>query len=219
MTEKQQVILWEALEKIDLTNNQIESIIDTLNGLDFVKNPNSDVLSFMKNFNQIHSLTPVVPSQQQMLFSLDLILEETSEIAEACGKNTMSLFGSHLVEKGQKLQELAEKSLQNDVNLTGVYDGLIDLGYVHGGAIHRFGMGSKYAEGFEEVHRSNMSKACESLEEAQDTSIEYSKNGVSCTIDTSKSDQGIWLVLRESDNKLLKSIEYSSAQLESILRA
>lgn len=45
--------------------------------------------------------------------------------------------------------------------------------YVLAGAIHEFGLGSRFAELHNEVHRSNMSKACTTREEAERTVAHY----------------------------------------------
>ena len=60
-----------------------------------------------------------------------------------------------------------------------------------------------------------MSKACESEEEAQQTVDFYKKEK-----DTDayyEERDGKWLVYRKGDNKTLKSINYSPADLKSIL--
>jgi predicted HAD superfamily Cof-like phosphohydrolase len=225
ITDKQQFQLHELLESfskdgLDLNKEEDRNkIADSLTSLYKQQSDLGLVCEFMENFKQQVAPVPTIPSQQKILFRLDLILEETSEVAVACGKNVYSAFGTKLIEKGQKLQELAEKSLQNECDLLAVFDGLLDLGYVHMGMVHTFGMGDIYVEGFEEVHRSNMSKACESEEEAVDTATMYQESlePVECTIDSSRSEEGIWLVLRKSDKKVLKSIDYSPAHLVPIL--
>ena len=56
---------------------------------------------------------------------------------------------------------------QND--LVEVADALADIQYVLAGAVHEFGLGEKFADLFDEVQRSNMSKACKTREEAERT--------------------------------------------------
>jgi hypothetical protein len=64
--------------------------------------------------------------------------------------------------------------------------------------------------------RSNMSKACQSLAEAEFTVKFYrDKDGTEAEI---KEEHGVWKVFRKSDNKVLKSINYSPADLVSILK-
>ena len=84
------------------------------------------------------------------------------------------------------------------------------------GAVLEFGLGEKFVELFNEVQRSNMSKACASLEEAENTVKFYQdKDGTEAEI---KEENGVWKVYRKADNKVLKSINYSPADLLSILK-
>lgn len=113
----------------------------------------------------------------------------------------------------EELDEFKEAIKNNDI--VEVADSLIDLQYVLYGAILEFGLGDKMEELFNEVHRSNMSKACSSLEEAQLTQQHYlQKDGTETFIE---DRDGKWFVYRTSDNKSLKSINYSPADLKSIL--
>jgi len=113
----------------------------------------------------------------------------------------------------EELKEMEVAILQND--LVGVADALCDIQYVLSGAILEFGLADKFKELFDEVQRSNMSKACVSEEEAQKT-VEYykAKDGTECYY---KREGNKWLVYRKSDNKTIKSINYSPADLEGVL--
>ncbi len=115
----------------------------------------------------------------------------------------------------EELRELEEGIQQKDI--VGVADALSDIQYVLSGAILEFGLGRKFKALFEEVQRSNMSKACESEEDAIGT-IEYykKKDGTECYY---KREGSKWLVYRKSDNKTMKSIRYSPADLTSIVNA
>jgi predicted HAD superfamily Cof-like phosphohydrolase len=115
-----------------------------------------------------------------------------------------------LAEELKELQQAVD-----DNNLIEVADALCDLQYVLAGAILEFGLGEKFKELFDEVHRSNMSKACKSVEEANLT-IDHYKNTAS-TESYHKEIDGLYLVYRTADNKTLKSINYSPADLGGIL--
>ncbi|MBL0743462.1 nucleoside triphosphate pyrophosphohydrolase family protein [Chryseolinea lacunae] len=113
----------------------------------------------------------------------------------------------------EELKEFEVAILENDI--VAVADALCDIQYVLSGAILEFGLGEKFKTLFEEVQRSNMSKACESIEEAQATIEHYKKkDGTECYY---REEGGKWLIYRKSDNKTLKSINYSPADLEGIL--
>jgi predicted HAD superfamily Cof-like phosphohydrolase len=113
----------------------------------------------------------------------------------------------------EELKELEVAILEKDI--VGVADALCDIQYVLSGAVLEFGLGGKFKELFEEVQRSNMSKACNSEEEAKKTVQFYKdKDGTECYY---KEESGKWLVYRKSDNKTIKSINYSPANLDKIV--
>jgi predicted HAD superfamily Cof-like phosphohydrolase len=113
----------------------------------------------------------------------------------------------------EELKELEVAILQKDI--VEVADALCDIQYVLSGAILEFGLGEKFKELFEEVQRSNMSKACNTEEEAVQTVEHYKKkDGTACYF---KKEGDKWLVYRKSDNKTIKSIGYSPTDLQRIL--
>ncbi len=114
----------------------------------------------------------------------------------------------------EELKELEVAILEKDI--VEVADALCDIQYVLSGAILEFGLGEKFKELFDEVQRSNMSKACKSEDEARQTVEHYKKkDGTECYYER-KEDK--WLVYRKADNKTIKSINYSPADLEGILK-
>ena len=114
----------------------------------------------------------------------------------------------------EELKELEVAILEKDI--TGVADALCDIQYVLAGAVLEFGLGEKFNALFEEVQRSNMSKACKTEEEARLTVEHYlKKDGTECYY---KKEGDLYLVYRSSDNKTIKSVNYSPANLEAILR-
>lgn len=113
----------------------------------------------------------------------------------------------------EELKELEVAILEKDI--VGVADALADLQYVLSGAVLEFGLGEKFKAVFDEVQRSNMSKACNSEEEAIATVKHYlEKDGTECYYTEA---EGKWLVYRKSDNKTIKSIHYSPADFNRIL--
>ena len=145
------------------------------------------VSEFHKTFGAPILETPQIPSQDRSELRVSLLQEELNELKEA-------------IEKGDVVE---------------VADALADIQYVLSGAILEFGLGSKFNEIFDEVQRSNMSKACKSQQEAIETLLHYKqKDG---TEGYYKEEDGKWLVYRNGDNKVLKSINYSPANLSEIL--
>src|SRR5689334_7021239 len=113
----------------------------------------------------------------------------------------------------EELKELEVAIHENDI--VEIADALCDIQYVLSGAILEFGLGEKFNELFNEVQRSNMSKVCKSEEEARLTVEFYmKKDGTECYY---KEENGKWLVYRKSDNKTIKSINYSPADLSGII--
>lgn len=114
----------------------------------------------------------------------------------------------------EELNELKQAIADGD--LVEVADAFADLQYVLSGAILEFGLGDRFADIFAEVQRSNMSKACATLEEAQAT-VEYYKNEKNMEGHiVAKGEE--YLVYRTEDNKVLKSINYSPADIQQFLR-
>jgi predicted HAD superfamily Cof-like phosphohydrolase len=76
-------------------------------------------------------------------------------------------------------------------------------------------------EAFDIVHRSNMSKLCRSEDEAKDTVEWYKKNETRYDTPASRlSDCGnYWVVFNESTKKILKNINYTPANFDSILNS
>lgn len=113
----------------------------------------------------------------------------------------------------EELQEL-EEACNND-NIVEVLDAFCDIQYVLSGAILEFGMKDIFDEGFEEVQRSNMSKTCKTKEEAEETIKYYYERDR--TISEYKKIDGKYIVYRTNDDKTLKSINYSPADLKTML--
>jgi predicted HAD superfamily Cof-like phosphohydrolase len=146
------------------------------------------VAEFHKTFKHPILPSPSIPSEDRCKLRVALIAEE--------------------------LKELEVAILEKDI--VEIADALSDIQYVLSGAILEFGLGEKFSALFEEVQRSNMSKACISEDEAKATVEFYKKkDGTECYY---KEEAGKWLVYRKSDNKTIKSINYSPANLQGILK-
>ena len=105
---------------------------------------------------------------------------------------------------------------QND--LVEVADALADLQYVLLGTAHEFGMGACFAALFDEVHRSNMTKACADAADAAATVAHYArKDGTAAYALPTADGTGRFHVYRAADEKTLKSVSYSPAALAPIL--
>lgn len=113
----------------------------------------------------------------------------------------------------EELEEL--RGAIADKDMVEIADALCDLQYVLSGAILEFGLAGQFKALFDEVQRSNMSKSCATREEAEATARHYrEERGMESFI---REVDGHWLVFREGDHKTLKSVNYSPADLKSIL--
>jgi len=157
----------------------------------------------MKEYKEVNALNDVAKFHET--FDAPILEKPTIPAADRCELRVALLQ--------EELNELKEAIAQND--LVEVADALADLQYVLSGAILEFGLADKFKNLFDEVQRSNMSKACNSLEEAEATQKAYqAKDGTLSKI-VQKEDK--FLVYREGDNKVLKSVGYSPAALQKII--
>ncbi len=115
----------------------------------------------------------------------------------------------------EELDELKEALECRDI--VEVADACADLQYVLSGAILEFGLAEKFHDIFQEVQRSNMSKACDNADEAQATLDYYEKRDGTRGFIKRVGDK--FLVYRDHDQKVLKSVNYSPADIQKILNA
>lgn len=146
----------------------------------------SAVAAFHETFKHPILPSPTIPDQNRSNLRVSLIAEELKEL-----------------EEGIKNQDIVE-----------VADALCDIQYVLAGAVLEFGLAEKFKELFDEVQRSNMSKACKTIDEAEATILHYQSLGVDCFYE---QEGDLFLVFRKEDRKTLKSIHYSPADLKGIL--
>jgi predicted HAD superfamily Cof-like phosphohydrolase len=149
----------------------------------------NQVADFHRTFNAPILDTPQIPSEQRCELRVNLLQEELNELAQAIKDN----------------------------DIVEIADALCDIQYVLSGAVLEFGLGDKFVELFNEVQRSNMSKACSTEEEAQRTLEHYKqKDG---TEGYYKQVGDKWVTYRNGDDKVLKSVGYSPANIKGILDA
>lgn len=146
----------------------------------------NQVAEFHKTFNAPILPTPTIPSKERCDLRVALLQEELHELKQAIEDN----------------------------NLVEIADALCDLQYVLSGAVLEFGLGNKFVELFNEVQRSNMSKACATEQEAQETVEHYLQLDQEAYYEKSGDKYNVH---RKADNKVLKNKYYSPADLEKIL--
>jgi predicted HAD superfamily Cof-like phosphohydrolase len=147
------------------------------------------VREFHEVFGHPIASAPCVPPMDRVNFRVAFIKEEMSELQAGAGI--------------EDLEEIA--------------DGLGDAQYVLDGFILEAGLQDVFPQIMEEIHRSNMSKTCKTEEEAHQTIEKLhteGKNGICIA----KPIGAFWIVYRESDNKVMKSINFSKPNLRQFLK-
>src|SRR4051812_33803242 len=148
--------------------------------------PLNQVAEFHNTFKHPVVASPAIPAMERCKLRIELLAEELKELRQAVDNN----------------------------DIVEVADALCDLQYVLAGAVLEFGLGEKFKDLFDEVHRSNMSKACNTAEEANETIEHYKGKGSESYYE---EIDGLYLVYRKPDDKTLKSVNYSPADLKGML--
>lgn len=146
------------------------------------------VAAFQRKFAAPILDKPGIPSADRCKLRIDLIREELKETNDAIALN----------------------------DLIEVADGLGDILYVVFGMVLEFGLQDKIEDIFAEIQRSNMSKACATREEAEQTQAHYlaiSEENLSYITER----DGSFFVYRSDNHKALKSINYSPADIKQFL--
>lgn len=151
------------------------------------------VEEFHKVFGHITGDKPNIPHSNQMDFRDKFIKEELQEIQDA--------FFNNLSEE-QILIHLA--------------DGLGDIQYVLDGWFLNAGLHNKKDAILAEIHRSNMTKACKTQDEAILTMDKLSAHNPTITYHIEQVGK-YHIVYRSSDRKVMKSINYEPPNLNSII--
>ena len=143
-----------------------------------------EVEEFNSLMNKPNNYEPIIPDKKEWEFVYNFVLEELEEYREAC-------------EQG---------------DIIGVLDALCDITYVSlGNGVMLHGLKDKIWDAYQEVQRSNLSKACSTEEEAQITVEQRSKEqGEACHYEK-VGDK--YIVYRTRDRKVMKNINYFKPNL------
>ena len=145
------------------------------------------VKEFSKEFGYLVAKKPSFPDAKTIKLRIDLMREELNEIEEAI----------------------------NNKDLPNLLKEFADLDYVLKGSILSFGLGDIYTKGFKEVHRSNMSKTCDTIEEARQTAIFYQREKKLPTDIIENKNTGTFSVINQKTKKLVKSKSYTEANMST----
>jgi hypothetical protein len=148
----------------------------------------SEVEEFNAVMGKPNNYNPVIPSEKEWMFVYNFILEELEEYKHACETN----------------------------NIVEVLDALCDITYVslgNGAMLH--GLKDKVWPAYQEVQASNLSKACISEEEAQETvRVRSAEQEEPCHYEQIGK---YFIVYRTRDRKVMKNINYFRPDLTQFL--
>jgi hypothetical protein len=145
----------------------------------------SEVETFNATMGKPNNYEPIIPEEKEWMFVYNFILEELEEYKHAC-------------ETGDIVE---------------VLDALCDIAYVsigNGAMLH--GLKDKLWPAYQEVQASNMSKACISEEEAQETvRVRSAEQEEPCHYEKVGD---YYIVYRTRDKKVMKNINYFRPDLK-----
>jgi hypothetical protein len=186
---KTQVVDLSMMSKIELEDDVIEELGKINAEIIKLKNISvpfiDEVEEFNKTFGKPVNYEPTIPERKEWMFVYDFIREELEEYKEAC-------------EKGDIVE---------------ILDALCDITYVslaNGALLH--GLKNKILPAYAEVQASNMSKACQTEEDAIATTKSEALRIGEETYYEQVGDK--WVIYRKSDKKVLKSLKYFRPNLK-----
>ena len=145
----------------------------------------SEVETFNATMGKPNNYEPIIPEEKEWMFVYNFILEELEEYKHACETN----------------------------DIVEVLDALCDIAYVsigNGAMLH--GLKDKLWPAYQEVQASNMSKACISEEEAQETvRVRSAEQKEPCHYEKVGE---YYIVYRTRDRKVMKNINYFRPDLK-----
>jgi len=188
-----QVIDLSMMSKIELGDDVAAEIRKLRYQIENLKTNYVPFISEVEEFNAVmgkpNNYNPVIPDEKEWMFVYNFILEELEEYKHAC-------------ETG---------------NIVEVLDALCDITYVslgNGAMLH--GLKNKVWLAYQEVQASNLSKACSSEEEAQDTvRVRSAEQKAECHYEKVGD---YYIVYRTHDRKVMKNINYFRPDLTQFFK-
>lgn len=199
--EEQEIKIFEALDSCDINEITLGEIAENI--MEVIP-PSSieQVKEFHKTMGLEYSDTPVptVPSEEICKLRFNLIFEELTELAEAMG----------IVKHSQSIMlDYVNRTIVTTSDKVKVLDALLDLRYVVDGTVVSCQMEDIHDEAFEEVHRSNMSKACVDMDHAHSIIAKLPTNFKYKAITNLGK-----VIIRREDGKIIKPETYKKAELK-----
>lgn len=173
-----------------------------------MNNSIESVKEFHRVFSQPIKETIGVPSKERAILRVRLIFEELMELAEASGVGAE--FNLLLI----KSMKLNDSSFSKESNNAEALDALVDLQYVLDGTILEYGMDKVFEQAHNNVHASNMTKFCTTKEELQLSLDHFKEKDIQVY---TRETNGVYFIYKAEDSKLLKPLNYVSADMEKII--
>ena len=175
--------------------------------------PQQDIVTLMKQFDQEVKESPEMPDAKTRLLRARLVFEEALEFVRACGCTVATTDGAGVIDDVSVVLDP-----KGTPDLTEYVDGCVDQLVVTYGALNAAGV--KVEPAWDEVQRSNMSKAwphcdvCDAvLERALGPELVHSGNV--------NAHGGLWSVVlkvhKREDGKFIKAPTYSPADLKRVI--
>ena len=188
-----QVIDLSIMSKIELGDDVIDKLRELKRDIKDIRETYVPFVSEVEEFNAVmgkpNNYNPVIPDEKEWMFVYNFILEELEEYKHACETN----------------------------NIVEVLDALCDITYVslgNGAMLH--GLKDKVWPAYQEVQASNLSKACTSEEEAQETvRVRSTEQEEPCHYEQVGR---YYIVYRTRDRKVMKNINYFRPDLTQFFK-
>jgi predicted HAD superfamily Cof-like phosphohydrolase len=182
--------------------------------------PQQDIVTLMKQFDQQVKESPEMPDEKTRLLRARLVFEEALEFVKGCGCTVALSSGASEGEEAAVV--IDEISVVLDVNgnpdLTEYVDGCVDQLVVTYGALNAAGV--KVEPAWDEVQRSNMSKAWPHCSVC-DAVLERGAAMELVHPETAAAHNSEWSVVlkvhKREDGKFIKAPTYSPANLKRVI--
>jgi predicted HAD superfamily Cof-like phosphohydrolase len=182
-----------------------------------VYRPQEDIVTLMKQFEQEVKEAPELPDEATRLLRARLVFEEALEFVRACGCTVaLSRSGGETAAVIDEISVVADADVKPD--FTEYVDGCIDQLVVTYGALNAAGVKAQSA--WDEVQRSNMSKAWPHCS-ACDAVLVRGVREELVHPDDAGAHGGDWRAVlkvhKREDGKFIKAPTYSPANLKRVI--
>lgn len=182
--------------------------------------PQEDIVTLMKQFNQPVKESPEIPDPATRLLRARLVFEEALEFVKGCGCTvTMTVAGANGEEETAVVDQIGVVLDPNGKpDLVEYADGCVDQLVVTYGALNAAGV--KVEPAWDEVQRSNMSKAWPHCSVCDAVLVRGSGTEL-VHPDDANAHHGEWnqilKVHKRPDGKFIKAPTYSPADLKRVI--